>query len=111
MTDEQQIQIRITPVHKSLIRPQLMFGCDRTLVFLLLMATTLLMGPGGLGSGNVVNFAIGFVTLMIGIRFLASLAKYDPDAFEVFRRSMRFKPVYTASSCLRAKSVNYKTKR
>lgn len=111
MTDEQQLQIRVTPVHKSLIRPQLMFGCDRTLVFILLMATALLMGPGGLGSGNVVNFAIGLVTLMVGVRFLSSLAKYDPDAFEVFRRSMRYKSVYTASSCLRAKSVHFRSKR
>ena len=97
-------EIRVTPVFKSLIRPQTMFGCDRILVFVLLMATTLLMGPGGLGSGNIPNFLAGLVILMLGIRFLASLAKYDPDAFEVFRRSMRYTSVYGASSGFRVRA-------
>lgn len=101
-------EFRLARVHKSLIRPQLMFGCDRALVFGLLMATTLLMGPGGIGSGNTVNFFWGLFTLVIGIRLLAALAKFDPDAREIFRRSLRFVEVYGGSSGFRAKTKKYK---
>jgi len=101
--------LRVVPVHKSLIRPQLMFGCDRMLVFGLLMATTLLIGPGGLGSGNMLNFGIGVGVLIVGIRLLAALAKFDPDAREVFIRSMRFASVYGGSSGFRRKSKSFKS--
>lgn len=107
MTSEDD-QLRIAPVHKSLIRPQLMFGCDRKLVFILLMATALLAGPGGLGSGNVRNIAIGVALFIIGVRLLAALAKTDPDAFEVFRRSMQYRAEYPAVSGVRAKDKKYR---
>ena len=98
-----QEQPRIAVVHKSLIRPQTMFGSDRILVFVLLMAAGLLIGPGGMGSGSIANIVLGVVILLVGIQLLAALAKYDPDAREVFRRSMRFKEVYSASSGVRVR--------
>ena len=97
-------QPRIVVVHKSLIRPLTMFGCDRILVFVLLMASGLLIGPGGMGSGSMSNIILGILILVVGIKLLAALAKYDPDAREVFRRSMRYKDIYAAISGVRVPS-------
>ena len=103
----QEQEIRIIPIYKSLIRPQLMFGCDRILVFVLLMATTLLVGPGGIGSGNIVNAISGVILFLIGVQLLAALAKFDPDAREIFRRAVRYKSIYLAVSEVFAKEKKF----
>lgn len=91
-------KIRVIPVFKSLIRPQLIVGGDRTLVICLMVCSGILMGPGGMGSGNILNFVLGIFLLVFGLRALNKMAKYDPQSFPVFKKAMTYKPLYLASS-------------
>lgn len=93
-------EIRVTPVFKSLVRPQLLAGGDRSLVIVLLVFSALLIGPGGLGSGSVLNFCIGILVLFVGLRVLNKIAKFDPYAMQIFKRATRYKDTYTAISGL-----------
>lgn len=91
-------EIRSTPVFKSLTRPQLIAGGDRTLVIVLLVISTLLMGPGGMGSASILNFGAGILVLLFGLRLLNRMTKFDPYALPVFKRAMRYERVYSATS-------------
>jgi len=97
-------ELRIIPVFKSLVRPQLLAGGDRALVIILLLVSALLMGPGGLGAANLINFGIGIIVLLFGMSILRKMAKFDPYAFPIFKRAMRYKETYSASSGFRFKS-------
>ena len=90
--------IRITPVRRSLTRPQLIFGCDR-IPFLLLLLVCIGMGfTGGIAAGNYLNVVIAIALFIVGVRFLGSMAKYDPDMLKVFQRAMNYKDSYSATS-------------
>jgi type IV secretory pathway TrbD component len=91
-------QIRVAPVRRSLTRPQLIFGCDRVPFLLLLLVCMALGLPGGIASGNYANAVFALVLFVVGIKVLGSLAKYDPDALQVFRRAVQYKGAYLASS-------------
>ena len=91
-------EIRVAPVRRSLTRPQLIFGCDRVPFLLLLLICMALGLPGGIASGNYFNAILAVVLFVFGIKVLGSLAKYDPDALQVFKRAMQYKGAYLASS-------------
>ena len=44
------------------------------------------------------NAVLAVILFAIGVKVLGSLAKYDPDAMQVFRRAMQYKDAYLASS-------------
>ena len=54
--------------------------------------------PGGIASGNYMNALFAVILFAVGVKILGTLAKYDPDAMQVFRRAMQYKGVYMASS-------------
>ncbi len=91
-------QLRIATVRRSLTRPQFIFGCDRTLFFLLLLACMALGLPGGLASGNFMNFLLALVIFFVGLEFLRSMGKKDPLTMRIFQRSVKYQEKYVASS-------------
>ncbi|MDR2779713.1 MAG: VirB3 family type IV secretion system protein [Synergistaceae bacterium] len=90
-------QIRTIPIHRSLARPQLIMGCERVLFLMLCMVVTLLAGPGGIMSKNLVNVFLGGAFFFIGRAVLSRMAKADPMMSGVFKRSVRYRPEYPAS--------------
>ena len=101
---------RAVPIHRSLVRPQLIMGCERFLFLMLCMIVTLLAGPGGLMVGNFRNVFAGFVVFLIGRYFLTYMAKIDPYMTDVFRRSVLYRAEYPACSAVGFKN-NSKPKR
>ena len=93
--------LRIIPIHKSLVRPQLIMGCERFLFLMLCMVVTLLAGPGGLMTGNLINMLIAGALFFIGRALLAYMAKTDAQMSDVFRRSVQYRCEYPASSTAR----------
>ena len=91
-------QLRIIPIHRSLVRPQLMMGCERFLFLMLCMVVTLLAGPGGLMTGNWINMAIAAAIFFVGRALLGHMAKADPQMSDVFRRSVQYRAEYLAQS-------------
>ena len=90
--------LRIIPIHRSLVRPQLIMGCERFLFLMLCMVVTLLAGPGGLMSGNFLNMGIAGAIFFIGRALLAYMAKADAQMSDVFRRSVQYRREYSAAS-------------
>ncbi len=91
-------RLRIAIVRRSLTRPQFIFGCDRTLFFLLLLACMGLGLPGGLAAGNFGNFVAAIVIFFVGLQVLRVMGKKDPLAMNIFRKSMLYQDTYIASS-------------
>jgi type IV secretory pathway TrbD component len=97
--------LRIIPIHRSLVRPQLIMGCERFLFLMLSMVVTLLAGPGGLMTGNFLNIAIAGALFFIGRALLAYMAKSDAQMSDVFRRSVLYRREYPALSTAGLKNV------
>lgn len=89
-------QIRISPVRKSLTRPQLMFGCDRVLFLLLLIVCMALGLPGGFASQNYFNVFLSVVIFFVGTHVLRNITKFDSKAFPIFQRSVKYSDSYVA---------------
>ena len=90
--------LRIIPIHRSLVRPQLIMGCERFLFLMLCMVVTLLAGPGGLMTGNWLNMAIASALFFIGRALLVNMAKSDAQMSDVFRRSVQYRSEYPSLS-------------
>lgn len=91
-------KLRIIPIHRSLVRPQLIMGCERFLFLMLCMVVTLLAGPGGLMSRNYTNIVLGVTLFFAGRALLVHMAKTDPSMSDVFRRSVQYLAEYPAIS-------------
>ena len=89
-------QLRIIPIHRSLVRPQLIMGCERFLFLMLCMVVTLLAGPGGIMTRNYPNVLIAAVIFLVGRTMLAYMAKLDPYMSDVFRRGVQYLAEYPA---------------
>ena len=83
-------------IHRSLVRPQLIMGCERFMFLMLCMIVTLLAGPGGIMVGNFRNVIIAFFVFFIGRSILVYVAKIDPYMTDVFRRSVLYRAEYPA---------------
>ena len=54
--------------------------------------------PGGLASGNFVNFFIAVLIFFIGLQVLRAMGKKDPLAMRIFQRAVKYQDSYLASS-------------
>jgi type IV secretion system protein VirB3 len=89
-------ELRTIPIHRSLVRPQLLMGCERFLFLMLCMVVTLLAGPGGIMTKHWFNAAAAGVVFVAGRGVLSHMAKSDARTSDVFRRSMRYAAEYPA---------------
>lgn len=101
METKMEEQLRIIPVHRSLVRSQLIMGCERFLFLMLCMVVTLLAGPGGLMTGNFINMFAAVGLFFAGRGVLAHMAKLDASMSDVFRRSALYRAEYPAISTVR----------
>lgn len=98
-------KLRIIPIHRSLVRPQLIMGCERFLFLMLCMVVTLLAGPGGIMSRNYVNILLAAMIFFVGRALLVHMAKTDPNMSDVFRRSVNYLAEYPAQSTAALKLI------
>jgi type IV secretory pathway TrbD component len=54
--------------------------------------------PGGLASGNFVNFFIAVLIFFIGLQVLRAMGKKDPLAMRIFQKAVKYQDSYLASS-------------
>lgn len=86
--------MRTTPIHDSLLRPQLLAGGERMLVLLnTVLSAALVFGVGG-GAGIVSGCVLGATVHMM----LVLAAKKDPQAFDTYRRHVHQQKLYPASA-------------
>ena len=96
---EQEV-LRTAVVHRSLTRPQLIAGCDRTLFIIVTLLSIFLAIPGGIMSESLFNIVFGIGLFFFGLVSLSWMAKKDPSMRQVFMRSLGYKDRYPARSCV-----------
>ena len=90
-------QYRITPIHRSVTRPQLLIGAERQ-VALGVIVICLVMGYGGYLAFNLVLVGSAIVAYFVLMMLARKMAKVDPDMAKIYRRHVRYKGVYKAHS-------------
>jgi type IV secretory pathway TrbD component len=89
---------RIT-IHRSLNRPHLLLGAERSLVLLTGMVTAVLLFSGNISATSIV---LGIAFWSGSFWALVRMAKADPQMSQVYQRHIRYRPYYNAHSCIDA---------
>ncbi len=98
----QVMTLRRLPIRRSLIRPLLLAGGERSLVMInTTLIATLLLGVG------IYKFTIvATLTLAtLGQWCLVQTAKEDPEMTQVYLRHLRYRDFYPAQSSIHAKEA------
>lgn len=94
-------------VHKSLIQPNLIMGCERELYMMAIMVSAMLIGPSGFFLANWGTALFGAVFWVITTIGLSAMAKRDPLLSKIYRRSIHYKRRYAARSYIYQVEPNY----
>lgn len=86
-------------IHRSLNRPHLLLGAERSLVLTTGLVTALLLFSGNISVGSV-TLAVLFWTTSFWA--LVRMAKADPQMSRVYQRHIRYRSYYNAHSCIEA---------
>ena len=87
-------ELRYTAFHRVLHRPNLIMGCDRELVLVLLLLCT-----GTLVTAqNMVATMASIVIVMFGVPLLRKMAKADPKMRQIYIRQLKYQSFYPARS-------------
>lgn len=87
-----------SPIHHSLVRPNLIMGCERELYLLTVMTSGMLIGPSGIFLANWGTAIFGVLLWTGGTIGLAAMAKKDPLLSKIYRRSIHYRKRYSAKS-------------
>lgn len=82
------------PFHQSLIRPNLLLGCDRELFILLTAAASILV----VLSQNWTAAVTGILLFIFTLALLQKIAKADPLMRTVYLRHRLYRPYYAPRS-------------
>lgn len=85
-------------IHHSLVRPNLIMGCERELYLITIMTSAMLVGPSGIFLGNWGTAIFGIFLWVVGTIGLSVMAKKDPQLSKIYRRSIRYRKRYVAKS-------------
>ena len=91
-------------VQRSLLRPDELWGCERTLVLLLSMIVVVLT----ISVANLYTFIVGVVIWFVGFGTLRKMAKLDPDMSRVYMRHIRYRRYYPALAVVHSKPPEYR---
>lgn len=89
--------MRAVPMHRALVRPPMLLGCDRTLLFFVGMISMALAVPAGIAQGRPLMVLLGAAVFGLGSVGLAYMGARDPQMREVFvRRQVFYSDTYVA---------------
>lgn len=86
--------LRRLPIHRSLIRPQLLLGAERELVLATGMVAAMLV----FAIQTMVSIIMGAMIWALGLYLMRRMAKTDPELSRVYLRHIRYRPYYPAHS-------------
>ncbi len=90
----QDVSLRKTAIHRSLHRPQIIFGGERELM----LFSMLVAGGLTVSAMNLVATGIGAVIWGCCVYGLRRMAKADPQMSKVYQRQVRFAQYYAPFS-------------
>ena len=83
-------------VHQSIVRPQLLMGCDRELFLGLCLVCVYVTGPLGFIAMRPAVGVLGVISFFAGRRVLAKMAKHDPQFKTICSRTAGSRAFYPA---------------
>ncbi len=83
-------------LHSSLVRPQLILGCDRDLLIALIFLSVFIGGILGIFQGNAIFTLVGVIFWLVGHRILVKMGKTDPYMRQILVKSITQYPLYPA---------------
>lgn len=86
-------------IHRSLNRPHLLLGAERSLVLLAGVVTALVLFSGNLSPTTIV---LGITFWSASFWALVRMGKADPQMSRVYQRHIRLRAYYSARSCIEA---------
>jgi type IV secretion system protein VirB3 len=86
--------LRYTPFHRALHRPNLVLGGERELA----LFAAVVCGGLAVSAMNLVAAVIGLVVWLFSITVLRMMAKADPQMSKVYLRYVKYAPYYPARS-------------
>jgi len=86
-------------IHRSLNRPHLLLGAERSLVLAVGVVTALLIFSGNISPTSLLLAVTFWASSFWG---LTRMAKADPQMSQVYQRHIRFRAYYSAHSCISA---------
>lgn len=89
---------RIT-IHRSLNRPHLLMGAERSLVLLVAMVTAILLFSGNISVPTIL-LAVAFWSCSFWA--LVRMARADSQMSLVYQRHIRYRAYYSARACISA---------
>jgi type IV secretion system protein VirB3 len=87
-------------IHRSLNRPHLLLGAERSLVLLTGVVTSLLLFSGSI---SLVSVTLAVVFWSSSFWVLVRMAKADPQMSRVYQRHIRYRSYYNAHACIAAR--------
>jgi type IV secretion system protein TrbD len=82
-------------IHRSLNRPHLLLGAERSLVLLTGVVTALLLFSGNI---SVISVVLAIVFWTCSFWALVRMGKADPQMSGVYQRHIGYRPYYSAHS-------------
>lgn len=82
-------------IHRSLNRPHLLLGAERSLVLLTGVVTALLLFSGNI---SVISIVLAVAFWSCSFWALVRMGKADPQMSRVYQRHIRYRPYYNAHS-------------
>ena|SRR5687768_15217510 len=86
-------------IHRSLNRPHLLLGAERSLVLLAGLVTALLLFSGNI---SIVSITLAVTFWSGSFWALVRMAKADPQMSRVYQRHIRYRSYYNAHGCIDA---------
>ena len=93
-------QPRCIPIHRSLNRPHLILGAERSLVLCAGLITAMLIFSGSISLWSI---ASGVIFWCVAFWVLIQMAKADTQMSSVYQRHIRYRAYYTSHGCLHAR--------
>ena len=95
--------VRKVAIHRALVRPELVLGCDRRLLYFLGTQAFTLGGAAGFARRNWAMALLGVVVFVAGVYGLQQLAKMDPQWWGTREAARHYKRRYVARARPQAK--------
>jgi len=96
-------ELRRVPIHASLNRPDLLFGCERQLALVVSMISVILV----IVAMTWLAAGLGVFVWFGAIAALRAMAKVDPVLSKVYLRHIRYHKYYPAHATIFAPPVRY----
>ena len=94
MNGDPMSDLRRTPLHRALHRPNLFLGGERELVLI----TAIACAGVAVSGMNLVSAVVGGGVWLVCIGLFRAMAKTDPYMMKVYLRQLAYRPYYPARS-------------